>query len=299
MVLVFVLMLSVFLGGCGGGAGNGAEGADLPGGEGKQNGQNEELSLEAMGRYVEEPIDLSGKISGDGSGIYSLANGNLVVTDRYTNFMKTGDGVIWMTDSRRWRTKMLEEGTYIMSMAVGPDNTVALIYQGKSETEGGESADTEADSAEEQALELNPQLLIMKPDNTEIPVEVALTEDDMLDKVYISDGGRIFVTTRGTSNLYEVTEDGGNELFLPVEAGHPELIQFQGNLMVMDGYGYDSPVLYDMEKKEYIEDEVLEAFIETNYRDRENGNIDSYELYFFSEKKGLFIWQGKRDCTAM
>lgn len=302
--ILSLVILMVSLGGCGT-AGNG-EGGSGP--AGNSSGQGGELSPEAMGRYVEEVSDLSAKISGDGSGIYPLDNGNLIVTDRYMEFIKTdNNGAIWMTDHRRWRTTMLEKGTYIMSMAVGPDNTVALIYQGdaeeaESKAESGEEAESSAgtDSAEEGTeaedlpLKLNPRLLLIKPDNTEIPIDIVLTEDDQyLDRVYISDAGRIFVTTRGNSNLYEVKEDGSSELFLMVEAGHPNLIQFQGNLMVMDGYGYDSLAIYDLDKKEYIEDDVLEEFMETNYQDRADSSIDSYGLYFFFGEEGIIYLAGK------
>lgn len=305
------VMLAASLGGCGA-AGNSADKADSTGDGGIQNGT---ISQQAMGRYVEEPMDLTNKISGDGSGIYPLANGNLIVTDRYTEFVKTGDnGVVWMTDRRRWRTKMLEDGVYIMNMAVGPDNTVCLIYQaderenaGEEDAGEGESSQGTGDIGESENSqemedtgddwmpELNPQLLIIKPDNTEIPAEISLTEDDQyLDRVYIADSGRIFVTTRGTSNVYEVLEDGSGELFLTVEAGHPDLIQFQGNLMVMDGYGYDSLSIYDMDREEYMEDAALEEFIAMNYRDRENRSIDSHGLYFFFGEEGIIYLAGEK-----
>jgi len=295
-----ILMLAIFaasLYGCGN-AGSGRNDAEKNGG-----GENGELSLEAMGRYVEEPVDLSGKISGDGSGIYPLANGNLIVTDRYTEFVKTGDLNVWMTDRRRWRTNMLEEGVYIMSMAVGPDNTVGLIYQAADDTEEEEErgeGNGEETGVKVHIPELNPQILIIRPDNTEIPVDIALTEDDQYpDQVYIADSGRIFVTTRGNSNLYEVREDGSGELFLTVEAGHPDLIQFQGNLMVMDGYEYDSLAIYDLDREEYIEDAVLEEFIRTNYGDRENRSIDSHALYFFFGEEEILYLAEKRDCIVM
>ncbi|MDE5931091.1 MAG: hypothetical protein K2H40_01220, partial [Lachnospiraceae bacterium] len=143
--ILSLVILTVSLGGCGtAGSGEGGSGP-----VGNSSGQGGELSPEAMGRYVEEASDLSAKISGDGSGIYPLNNGNLIVTDRYTEFIKTdNNGAIWMTDHRRWRTKMLEEGIYIMSMAVGPDNTVALIYQGDAEEAEGARDAEEADNEE-------------------------------------------------------------------------------------------------------------------------------------------------------
>lgn len=288
-----LVMLAASLGGCG------TVGNSMEDSAGDGSGQSGELSLKAMGRYVEEPMDLSSKISGDGSSIYPLANGNLIVTDRYTDFVKTGDnGAVWMTDIRRWRTKMMEQGTYIMSMAVGPDNTVGLIYQKdeKNKDDAEEDVEEEApESTEEGEIELNPQLLIIKPDNTEIPVEIPLTEDDQyLDRVYIADSGRIFVTTRGNANVYEVQKDGSSELFLTVEAGHPELMQFQGNLLVMDGHGYDSLAIYDMDREEYIEDAALEEFIGENYRHRASRSIDSHDLYFFFGEEGIIYLAGEK-----
>ena len=289
-LMAFLLLL--FLNGCGNTDGNGAAGASQGG-----SGGSGELSPEAMGRYVEEASDLSGKISGDGNRLYRLANGNLVISDTWSDFLKTGDdGKIWLTDIRRWRTKMMEDGVYIMNIAIGMDNTVGLIYQKDVESDdSSDNLENDEKEDEEPQIVLNPQLLIIKPDNTEIPVDIALTEDDAyLDDVYIAENGRIFVTTRGTSNIYEVKEDGSSELFLMVEEGHPEFIQFQGNLMVMDAYGYDGLLLYDMEKKEYIEDEILDDFIAENYKDRQYGNMNSYDLFFFFGEEDIIYLAGEK-----
>ncbi len=282
----------LFLSGCGNTDSSGAVGASQGNG-----GGSGELSSEAMGRYVEETSDLSGKLSGEGNRLYRLANGNLVISDTWTNFLKTGDdGKIWLTDSRRWRTKMMEDGVYVMNIAIGMDNTVGLIYQADVESE--DSTDNPEDDEKEDEdpqIVLNPKLLIIKPDNTEIPVDIALTEDDAyLDDVYIAENGRIFVTTRGTSNIYEVKEDGSSELFLMVEEGHPEFIQFQGNLMVMDAYGYDGLLLYDMEKKEYIEDDILNDFMAENYKDRQYGNMNAYDLFFFFGEEDIIYLAGEK-----
>lgn len=238
----------------------------------------------AMGRYVEETADLSDKISGQGNGLYQLANGNLLISDRNGEFFKTGDnGKFWMMDTRKWRTRMLEEGVFIKSMAVGPDNTVALICQvneniPEGETEEGNLSENPFD------YEMDFQVLIVKPDNTEIPVDVPLMDsDDELYKIYIADNGRIFVSTIGSSSLYEVKEDGSTELFLALDGGRPELLRFRGDLMLIDGNRFEGPVLYDMAKEAFIEDEVLTEFVSTNYGDRNDGYdfYDTYSLYYF------------------
>lgn len=264
-------------------------------------GTEEGSSTAAMGRYVEETTDLSDKISGRGNGLYQLSNGNLLISDRNGEFMKTWDnGKTWLTDMRQWRTKMLEEGTYIMSMAVGPDNTVALIRNvdvwedGMADAEEGADAD---DLVNPFDYELHPQVLIIKPDNTEIVADVSMLDsDDSLYKIYIADNGRIFVSTIGSSSLYEVKEDGSSELFLALDGGRPELIQFQGDLMLIDGNRFDGPVLYDMAKEEFIEDEVLTEFVSMNYADRNDtyDADDTYRLYYFFNGEDVLYLAGEK-----
>ena len=173
--VLMALLLLLFLNGCGNTDSNDAAGVSQG-----SSGGNGELSSEAMGRYVEEASDLSGKISGEGNRLYRLANGNLVISDTWTNFLKTGDdGKIWMTDSRRWRTKMMEDGVYIMNIAIGMDNTVGLIYQADVESEDNtDNLENDENEDEGPQIVLNPKLLIIKPDNTEIPFDIALKEDD-------------------------------------------------------------------------------------------------------------------------
>ena len=337
-VLMILLMFVLPLGGCGNTAVDETAKKNTP-----SDSTGGETDPAAMGRYVEEVTDISSKISGYGNGLYRLDNGNLVITDIYMDFLRSEDnGKDWMTDSRSWQTRMLEEMNYIMSLAIGADNTVALIYDDTaaedadgqeadeiteedagSQTEGDTSAEaadsqTEGDtsaedtdsqdmedasaeetelSAEEELMnfELNPHLAIIKPDNTEIPVEIELTEDDSyLYQVYIADNGRIFVTTMGSGNIYEVKEDGSSELFLISEGGRPELLCVQNNLMVMDGYGYENLLIYDMEKKEYIEDEVLNTFITDHYSDRHHVAGDGHPLYFFFGENDIIYLAGEK-----
>lgn len=292
-IAMFLTMAAfvVSLNGCGimGNGNNGGSTAADDSGEG--------ISPAAMGRYVEDTLDLSDKISGRGNNLYQLSNGNLLISDRSGEFMKSGDnGKTWITDTRRWRTKMLEEGVYISSMAVGPDNTVALIRQVDTSEDG--TLDGE-ESVPESPFDyvLNFQVLIVRPDNTEILVDVPIMDsDDSLYKIYIADNGRIFVSTIGSSSLYEVREDGSSELFLALDGGRPELLRFQGDLMLIDGNRFDGPVLYDMAKEEFIEDEVLTEFVSANYGDRNDtyDADDTYRLYYFFSGEDVLYLAGEK-----
>lgn len=272
-VLTVLVMLAVSAGGCK----SAAAGTEKEQDAGQQ---------KAMGRFVEETLDFSDKLSGDGNRLFCLSDGRLVITDRSYSFIMTKDnGKTWGTNGRSWRTEMAEEGTYLISMSVGADDTAAVIYQ----------ENTDPGQEEENTGALNPALLVVRPDQTQIEVKAETwQEDGYLYQVYVADNGRVFVSTRASSNLYEIKEDGSSRLFLTLEDGRPELIQFQGSLMVMDGYDYDGPVIYDMEKEEYLEDAVLDAFVEENYRDRDNGNGVFYDMYFFFGEEGVLYLAGEK-----
>lgn len=167
------------------------------------------------------------------------------------------------------------------------------------ETDGQENEEEtkEDEEGEEDAerYELSAACMIIKPDGTEIPVEIAVTEDDMCPrKVWIAENGRMFVTTLGP-NIYEVFEDGSSEKFLTVEEEQrPELIQFVGNKMIVDGYDYDGLLIYDMDQKQYIEDEVLNDFVNENYGNRDWNGDSWYDLYFFPGEEDVLYLAGQK-----
>lgn len=309
-VLLGVAMLVGCLAGCGNGgvSGDGQNAAQTG-----MNGAGEQQYAEgmAMGRYVEKTAEFGdgAGLSGNSNRLFKLDNGQMVITDAWSPFViSKDDGQRWYADKRAWNTRMVENGDYIMSAAVGGDNTVAVIYQAADSDAAGTDAedlesdaqeeaadnDTEADSQDDTGALLNPQLLIIKPDKTEMPVEVELTEEDeRLRDAYISEGGRIFVTTMST-NIYEILEDGTSELFLKAENGSPDLIQFHGEMMFMDDWDYASPLIYDMEQKQYIEDEVLEDFVKENYADRNGLSGNWYDMFFFLDQDGALYIAGDK-----
>lgn len=269
--LIFIMLLLSFCG-CGSMERAGSEPENSTGAE-----PDNASSTKAMGRYTENAADLSDKLSGSGNRLHQSANGNLVISDMLSDFVTTKDGgKTWGKDSRQWHTKMIRENTYPVSVSIGADNTVGVIYQEEPESD--------------------PRLMIILPDKTEISPDITITEDDeRLYQVYAADDGRVFVSTVGSANLYEVKQDGSSELFLTLEE-RPELIQFQGDLMVIDGYGYDELVIYDMEKEEYIEDEALNEFVKENYKDRDNGGgiRNRYDMYFFFGEDGVLYLAGEK-----
>lgn len=255
----------------------------------------------AMGRYVEETTDLSDKISGYNNRLYKLSDGQLIITDKYGNFIKSRDnGVTWESYQQEWLSELLEDETYIFSLAVGLDGTVYVVHEIDKNEALKEDVSLQEDSQEEDAesegdpFTLYSRLMIIKPDGSQQIVESPV-EDKYINDVWVSNEGRVFITLYGEP-IYEVLEDGSCEKFLNIEGSSPDLIQFQDNLMIIDGYGYDYDgyLIYDMEKKTYLEDEVLADFINENYKDRDTNGGSWFDLYFFPEEEDVLYLAGKK-----
>lgn len=234
----------------------------------------------AMGRYVESVTDLSGRIGGYRNNLFRLEDGTLIITDGSMPFLVSRDnGETWEEEEREWRARLEEAGHYIQSIAIGPDNTVVAIYSDKDEN--GKYVQ---------------RLLFVKADGTEVSVENPAGVDEFYpSNVGIAENGRIFVCIFGDDNIYEVKEDGSSELFLTVDDGKPGLMQFQGNLLIMDGSGYSAPLLYDIEKEEYVEDEILENFVKEEYDGGNKFNMDDgYEMFFFPGEEDILYLAGEK-----
>lgn len=285
ILLLFAVMLTSFTG-----CGNDITSPDNNTGQnttdknGNTSGAESSSSNIAMGRYVEKTIELSG-VTGYGSGLYTLEDGSLIIADAENSFLMTKDGgESWMTVETEWKWELQEEN-YIRSLAVGKDNTVGVIYEVIQDT-----------SAEDyNPFVENLEVMIVKPDGTQIPVQMNLSgEDEEPYRILIADSGRIFVSTYGTiHNIYEIKEDGSSEIFLELES-MAILVQFQNQLMIIDNSDDDGLLIYDMEKEQYIEDEVLNDFLEENYKNRTNNGGSFYDLYFFMGEENVLYLAGKK-----
>lgn len=135
-------------------------------------------------------------------------------------------------------------------------------------------------------------LRLIYPDGRTVEADIsAAGEDGGAQHVWIDGSGRIFVGTDGVT-LFEVEPEGTCREFLTFD-GAPQLIQFQENLLIADGYEYDTIVIYDMENKTYIEDDALADFIEENYGDRSFNGGSWYDLYFFPGEDGVLYLAGR------
>lgn len=244
-------MAAVLFAGCGGGQADvSTQNESKPGAaeNGEQNdaGESEPKEDTAMGRYVETIMDLTD--CGETKGLYKLPDDSLLIADASTGLLVSADkGTTWEVQQEEWFAKIVEGKFFVPSVAVGADGTKAVLYDNSK----GDDIYTVG--------------LIVKPDGTQIPFEIPLTEEESwLNKIWVSDTGRVFTAPFG-GVIYEVMEDGSSEKFLTLDE-RPIQIEFVGDLMVIDGNHYDGLLLYDIEKETFVEDEVLYDFINENYK---------------------------------
>lgn len=156
--------------------------------------------------------------------------------------------------------------------------------------DGAEDSDQES-SGNEWWVAPDTSVLVVKPDGTQIPVDFS-AEEDIVKHIWITDNGRIILGTYGNI-LYEVKEDGSCENFLTLE-NSPQMIAFQGSCMIIDGYEFESLLLYDMEAREYISDEVLDDFVKENYDKRTFNGGSWFDLYCFPGEDDVIYLAGNK-----
>lgn len=270
--ICFLSAIAILLAGCG--QQNGEREQDNGG---ESNGQQT-----MMGRYVEEETDLPAHVE-SAAGIYKKADGKLMVIGRQGEILiSEDDGVSWKNGNRRWIQEKAAN-SYIMDVKIDSKGTVGIIYM---ENEGEETG------RQEYGLQTSLQCVFLLQDETVVPVDFSiLGKDECIDRFWISPEDQYFVSTV-MGNIYQVREDGSSKLYLTTE-GCPQMIQFQGDLMIIDGYDFKAPLLYDMKEEEYVEDEVLAEFVKDNYGERGFNGRGWHNLCFFPGEEGVIYLAGK------
>ena len=170
----------------------------------------------AMGRYVEEEIDLSEQLQ-QPSSMSRLADGSLVIMDKSAGMLVSKDeGATWTAEMPDWFAELKANETYISSMYMGPDGTAAVI--------------TAESSGEGDDMTVIQHLSLYLPDGTPVPVEKEMTEDEKYFKqvAFKEDGTILASTYRG---VYEVQQDGSCEQILTLDY-NPQWMWVRDNLLV-------------------------------------------------------------------
>ena len=228
----------------------------------------------AMGRYVEEEIDLSEQLSYPRS-MCMLEDGRIVIMDSDMGLLVSKDkGITWEAETPAWFTSMKD--VYISEMTMAPDGTAAIIYDSVLDDD-----------------EYTPAVKLVLPDGEEVPVELALTEEEMyIRQVTASDDGRIFAKAR--ESIYEIYHDGSGKKILTPEAA--SWVWVKGDLMYIDNDWevIDAPVIYDMGTGEYVEDDVLTQFVDKNYSGRYYNGSDYGTMILMPDDDGTVYTVGNK-----
>lgn len=225
-----------------------------------------------MGRYVETEVPLPEGIL-EVTNLYRTAGGKLMLTDREGEmFVSEDNGAGWERSDRQWLREKVADG-YLMDVKEDSKGIMGIIY---AENDGEEPL----------------QSVLLFPDDTAVPVHFSKTgKEETIDRFWISPADRYFVSTmEGT--IYEVQKDGSAGVYLTTQ-GSPQVILFQGDMMVIDGYDFAEPLLYDMEKEAYVEDEVLAAFVKEHYAKRGFNGSSWHNLCLFPGEEGVVYLAGR------
>lgn len=303
-----LMMTASLLGGCGNGSQQADGGGGLgTGGSSTADGKSQEgeasLSNTAMGRYLEEAVDLSDKLQGNNGNLFALEDGKLAVTEVMNQIYISSDGgMTWEAMEPDLRDDLYEQNKYIDEYAMGADGTIGVICapidtgEAEEETEGEDDAgedDSFAQVEEDDVLFFAKYTAeVIRPDGTQIQVTLPKGEEESPQHMWIDDKGTVYVGTDG-EELYEIAEDGSGKAYLTLEDA-PQLIQFLGSYMIIDGWNYEDLVIYDRETKEYVEDVVLSDFVKENYGNRTFNGGSFYDLYFFAGEDDVLYLAGKQ-----
>lgn len=271
---VLALILAAALAALTGCGENGGPGQEREPNDRGQDGSGGESSNTAMGRYVEEEIDLSDSLAVS-NGFCRRDDGSIVILDSYRGyFISKDDGRTWEQEMPDWLNEMLSQYFYIGEMDMSPDGTVGILYDAVPEDD-----------------DYIPIMELILPDGTRVPVRPEISEEEQqIRSLYMTDDNRIFINTYGMS-VYEVFKDGSSEKVLDA-LERPYWFWVKDNLLFIDNdYGSDGlPLVYDMEAGEYIEDDILTDFVAGSYGDRYYNGFDYGSMVLLpGEEQTLYV----------
>lgn len=237
--------------------------------------------LTAMGRYVETAVD----ISEDTSRSYKitvLADGRLLILDDGAGQLVSSDnGMTWEAAGIPGidNMKSFSKDNYIFSMAAAPDGTVAVLF-----TKNGEY---------EKTGRFDPSIHVAKADGTvqtldSLPVQ---EEDSFAYDIFYSPEGELFTTVVGTGTVYRVDVESGTLTKTVSLEWKPDLVKFQGDYMFFLT-SREGISIYDRKEEKWVEDSVLAAFMEENYKDEYYAN-DSFSVFMTPGEDGVLYIAGK------
>lgn len=268
LVLAGVLLLT----GCGSGQAAGTAEEDSS----AKTNQTVDEANKGMGRYVEAETDLS-DICRSAAGLRLTKDGTLYLCDALgVVYESTDQGENW----NPYELPSLEEvksqsEIYFLTMDMAEDGSLWAV--------GNVSVNED---------DWNPQLMhFPKEGSAQIFDELSLESGEQPCQVHVSDNGKVYLADYART-VYEVKEDQTVTKLLAVDgsfdyfAAHDNLLAFYLN----DGIGIK---IYDLDQKDYVEDAVLDQFIQENYPSASSNGYSSFQMFYFWGNDDAFYVAGK------
>lgn len=229
-----------------------------------------------MGRYVEAETDLS-DICRSAAGLRLTKDGTLYLCDALgVVYESTDQGENW----NPYELPSLEEvksqsEIYFLTMDMAEDGSLWAV--------GNVSVNED---------DWDPQLMhFPKEGSAQIFDQLSLESGEQPCQVHVSDNGKVYLADYART-VYEVKEDQTVTKLLAVDgsfdyfAAHDNLLAFYLN----DGIGIK---IYDLDQKDYVEDAVLDQFIQENYPSASSNGYSSFQMFYFWGNDDAFYVAGK------
>ena len=256
LVLAGVLLLT----GCGSGQAAGTAEEDSS----AKTNQTVDEANKGMGRYVEAETDLS-DICRSAAGLRLTKDGTLYLCDAPgAVYESTDQGENWNPYELPSLEEVVDQSPiYFITMDMAEDGSLWAV--------GDHSVNED---------EWNPQLMhFPKEGRAQIFDKLSLESGEQPCQVRVSDNGKVFLADYG-ANIYEVKEDQTVTKVLTAD-GRFSNLQIHNNLLAFypdDGTGMK---IYDLDQKEYVEDAVLDQFMQENYPGASRNGYSSFQVFYF------------------
>lgn len=290
-VMLILSLMTGLLGGCGSSDSDNsteqqgtdaAEGSASGAGTGTEDGQdgaeNTETGNKAMGRYVENPVDIS-EYTTLSCGVTALTDGSFIILDKEAGMLVSADGgVTWKAEAVPGIPDFaaFTKDNYIFAMKADTDGTIAVLSSPNTDGTG----------------DFHTGLILTGPDgNSRTITELTAAEEGYVSNIWFGPEGRLFAEIMGGSALYEVdTQSGEMHKYMSLPE-MPDLLQFQGDYMMLLS-SQDGITFYDMEEEKWVDDSVLAEFMRQNYLD-DYYCYETFSVYMVPGEEGILYVAGK------
>lgn len=224
---------------------------DAADGSTTQSGQEDDTGSSGMGRYVEMTV-FEGENFYDRVVQQTFSDGQMVFLNSLSErqIVSKDDGATWNAETDEAFSAFIKEH-YPVASAVAKDGTIAIV--GMDKIEGTED-------------EYDYNLYIFNTDGTTKQIEIELPDaDSSLRTLAFDEQGTLYVFASKCRNIYQVDVSAGTAEKLLTLDDTSDLMECRdGILMCMTS---EKIFLYDLEKKCFLEDDVLDSFVSDTYNE--------------------------------